>query len=61
MTRPLALPQRQVRALCAGAKKEGFVPVVKIDGTVILLVPEDKALEQLAAGKRLDEKVPIPL
>ena len=32
MTRALALSQRQVTALCKGAEKAGFVPVVEIDG-----------------------------
>jgi hypothetical protein len=40
--RPLDLTQRQIRALCKGAKKEGYVPVIEIGNTVVKLVPEDR-------------------
>lgn len=42
MNRPLALTQRQVRAICEGAKKAGCVPVVSIGNAVIQLIPEDR-------------------
>lgn len=43
MSRALALPARQVTALCKGAAKAGYVPEVKIGDVVIRLVPEDHA------------------
>lgn len=39
MSRSLALNQRQVTALCKGAEKAGFVPVVEIDGVKVTLMP----------------------
>lgn len=39
MTRALALPARQVTALCKGAAKAGYVAEVKIGDVVIRLVP----------------------
>ena len=44
MSKALQLTQRQVRALCEGAKKAGYAPVVQIGNVLIRLVPEDKAL-----------------
>jgi len=43
MTRPLALPERQVTALCRGAAKAGHVAEVKIGNMVIRLVPKTDA------------------
>jgi hypothetical protein len=42
MNRPLDLTQRQIRALCEGAKKAGYVPLIEIGKTLIRLVPSDK-------------------
>lgn len=44
MSRQLPLTQRQVRALCAGAKKEGYAPIVQIGNVLVRLVPEDRAI-----------------
>lgn len=44
MSRSLALTQRQVRALCEGAKKAGFAPIVQIGDVLVRLVPEDRAV-----------------
>lgn len=44
MNRPLALTQRQVRAICEGAKKAGYAPVLEIGNVVIRLIPEDRAI-----------------
>jgi hypothetical protein len=41
MSRALALPARQVTALCRGAAKAGYVPEVKIGDVVIRLVPAE--------------------
>lgn len=39
MSRTLALPARQVTALCRGAAKAGFVAEVKIGDVVVRLIP----------------------
>lgn len=39
MTRALALPARQVTALCRGAAKAGHIAEVKIGDVVVRLVP----------------------
>ena len=44
--RQLDLTQRQVRALCEGAKKAGYAPVVKIGNTLVWLVPEERAVPE---------------
>lgn len=44
MSRPLALTQRQVRALCAGAKKEGYAPILQVGNVLVRLVPEEHAI-----------------
>jgi len=44
MGKPLALNQRQVRALCEGAKKAGYAPIVQIGDVLVRLVPEDRAV-----------------
>jgi hypothetical protein len=43
MPKALALPARQVTALCKGAAKAGFIPEVKIGDVVIRLIPEENA------------------
>jgi hypothetical protein len=42
MNRRLEITQRQVRAICEGARKAGHVPVLRIGNVVIDLVPEDR-------------------
>ncbi len=44
MSRALPLTQRQVRALCEGAKKAGYAPIVQIGNVVVRLVPEEHAI-----------------
>lgn len=46
MTRALPLKQKQVTALCKGAEKAGFVPVVEINGVVIRLIPANQTFPQ---------------
>ncbi|MCV0352604.1 MAG: hypothetical protein K5863_21210 [Nitratireductor sp.] len=46
MSRALALTQRQVRALCEGAKKAGFAPIVQIGNVLVRLVPEEHAIPE---------------
>ncbi len=43
--RALALPARQVTALCKGAAKAGYVVEVKIGDVVMRLVPASHAQE----------------
>lgn len=54
MSRSLALTQRQVRALCEGAKKAGFAPIVQIGDVLVRLVPEDRAVPD--TPRRVDEE-----
>lgn len=46
MTRPLALPARQVTALCKGAARAGYIPEVKIGDVVIRLVPATNSQDE---------------
>lgn len=55
MSRALALPARQVTALCKGAAKAGCIAEVKIGDTVIRLIPKDDAQPE----RRIDEEVEI--
>jgi len=45
MSRSLDLTQRQIRAICTGAKKAGYAPVIQVGKILIRLIPEDHALE----------------
>lgn len=44
MTKALAITERQVTALCRGAAKAGYAPVVQIGNVIVRLVPEDQAI-----------------
>jgi hypothetical protein len=44
VSKPLDLTQRQVEALCKGAKKAGYAPVVQIGNVLVRLIPEDRAI-----------------
>jgi hypothetical protein len=44
VTRALALTQQQVRALCEGAKKAGYAPIVQVGNVLVRLVPEEHAI-----------------
>lgn len=39
--RPLLITQRQVKAICVGARKAGFAPVIEIGNIRIRLLPDD--------------------
>ena len=43
MSRPLDLTQREITAICKGAAKAGFVPVLQKGNTVIRLFPDTPA------------------
>ena len=55
MTRALALSQRQVRALCEGAKKAGYAPIIQVGNILVRLVPEIHAIPA-QADKPIDEE-----
>lgn len=46
MSRALQISQRQVTALCKGAEKAGYAPIVQIGNVLVRLVPEDRAIPQ---------------
>lgn len=46
MTRALALTRQQITALCEGAKKAGYAPIVQIGNALVRLVPEDRAIPE---------------
>ncbi|ANN58676.1 hypothetical protein A9174_19290 [Mesorhizobium loti NZP2037] len=41
MTRHLDLTQRQVRAICEGAKRAGYAPIIQVGNMLVRLVPEE--------------------
>lgn len=60
MSKPLDLTQRQVKALCEGAKKAGYAPVLQIGNVLIRLVPEEHAIPP-QPDQRIDEEEEIEL
>lgn len=60
MTRALALSQRQVTALCKGAEKAGYAPIVQIGKVFVRLVPEIHAIPA-QADKPIDDDEDIRL
>ena len=44
MTRALDLTQRQVRAICEGARKAGHTPIVQVGNILVRLVPDEHAV-----------------
>lgn len=50
MSKPLALTQRQVKALCEGAKLAGYAPVVQIGNVLVRLIPEEHAIPAQGDG-----------
>jgi hypothetical protein len=54
--RPLLITQRQVKAICAGARKAGFAPVIEIGNIRIRLLPEDAMPPQPEEEKPADEE-----
>ncbi len=45
--KPMALSQRQVKALCLGAEQAGFVAEILINGAFIRLIPADAPPSQV--------------
>lgn len=60
MSRQLELSQRQVTALCKGAEKAGYAPIVQIGKVFVRLVPEIHAIPP-QAEKRVDDEEDIRL
>lgn len=52
MSRALAIPARQVTALCKGAAAAGCIAEVKIGDVVVRLIPADRA----QPSKPIDEE-----
>lgn len=46
MSRALDLTQRQVRALCEGARRAGYIPVVQVGKVIVRLVPAEHGIPQ---------------
>lgn len=44
MNKPLAITARQITALCKGAEKAGYAPIVQIGNIWVRLVPEEHAI-----------------
>lgn len=44
MTRALALSQRQVRAICEGARLAGYAPIIQVGNMQVRLVPEEHVI-----------------
>lgn len=57
--KPMALSQRQVKALCLGAAQAGFVAEILINGAFIRLVPKDAPPSQIykSPEQTLEEEV----
>ncbi|RWE78102.1 hypothetical protein [Mesorhizobium sp.] len=49
MSKPIAITQRQITAICKGAARAGFIAEIIINGVVVRLVPEAHAAK-LAGG-----------
>jgi len=47
----LDLTQRQVRAMCEGARKAGFTPEIIVGKTVVRLVPDNRDVRPQADAK----------
>lgn len=56
MARRLDLPERQVTALCKGAAKAGYVPVIQVGNVLIRLVPEKHGIPPQPKGEVDDEE-----
>lgn len=57
MTRPLAIPENQVRAIIRAAKREGVRVEVKIGDAVVTVFPEDREVEDKPVARR--ETIPL--
>jgi hypothetical protein len=56
MTRPLPITARQVTAICKGAEKAGYVPLIEIGNTVVRLIPAYRAIHPQADEPIDDER-----
>lgn len=60
MSRKLDITARQVTALCKGAARAGYAPLVQIGNTIVRLLPEEHAIPEQPAA-RVDEDEDIRL
>lgn len=51
MTIKLAITARQVTAICVGAKKAGYAPVIQVGEVFVRLIPEDEAIRAIQPKK----------
>lgn len=61
MNRPLEITQRQLKAICEGARKAGYAPILEIGKVVIRLVPEALAIPPQPKNDVDDNKEEIDL
>lgn len=54
MKKPLAISQRQITAICKGAKAAGYIADVTINGVTIRLMPAEMASPTSYAPSRED-------
>ncbi|RUW55574.1 hypothetical protein EOA32_00720 [Mesorhizobium sp. M1A.F.Ca.ET.072.01.1.1] len=58
MSRKLLLTQKQITAICKGASKAGFVPVIEVNGVNVKLVPAETARK---LNQTTDERIDKPI
>ncbi|RWX62358.1 MULTISPECIES: hypothetical protein [unclassified Mesorhizobium] len=59
MSKPIAITQRQITAICKGAARAGFVAEIIINGVVVRLVPEGQPTKP--AGRASDYELDAEL
>jgi hypothetical protein len=60
VSKPLALKQKQITALCKGAAAAGYAPIVQIGNVWVRLVPEEHAIPP-QDGRPIDPEEDIRL
>lgn len=56
MNRPLAITERQVRAIIRAARKEGATAEVKLGSAVVRLIPDVPTEDRVPGGQPVDRK-----
>ncbi|MDI6025603.1 hypothetical protein QBK99_05220 [Corticibacterium sp. UT-5YL-CI-8] len=56
MTIKLAITANQVAAICIGAKKAGYAPVIQVGDVFVRLIPEHEAIQAIAPQKKSTER-----
>ena len=55
--RRLEITQRQIRAVCEAAKKEGYWPVIQVGNTLVRFIPAEHAIQELEKQQVDDQEV----